>query len=131
MDRTTSFSRLRLTSLIGLLSIVLGALGAHGHIHDVVSASGYLPQWQTAVQYHQIHSLLLLVLALNAQDSNQKNRFRASFILAVLGIILFSGSLYVLSYTGIKILGAITPFGGLSLMLAWVCLLLKGNHTAR
>jgi uncharacterized membrane protein YgdD (TMEM256/DUF423 family) len=120
--------RLRLTALLGLAGVLLGALGAHGHVHDVVSTTGYLDQWQTAVQYHQIHAVALLLLALLGLDpTSLKPRFRASFIAFNLGIFLFSGSLYLLSYTGIKWLGAITPLGGLSLMIGW--LLLAGAAT--
>jgi len=120
--------RLRLTALLGLAGVLLGALGAHGHVHDVVSTTGYLPQWQTGVQYHQIHAVVLLLLALLGLDpTTSKPRYRASFIAFTLGILLFSGSLYVLSYTSIKWLGAVTPFGGLSFMIGW--LLLAGAAT--
>lgn len=120
--------RLRFIALVGLAGVLLGAMGAHGHVHDVISTNGYLPQWQTAVQYHQIHAVALLLLALLGLDpSTSKPRFRASFIAFTLGILLFSGSLYVLSYTSIKWLGAITPFGGLSFMIGW--LLLAGAAT--
>lgn len=115
-------ARLRLTAFIGLVSIVLGALGAHGHVHDVISTNGYLAQWQTAAHYHQIHSVALLLLSLLAFDSGHTARFRAAFVAFVIGILLFSGSLYVLAYTSIKWLGAVTPLGGVAFMIGWASL---------
>lgn len=121
----TATFRFRLTALLGLLGVVLGALGAHGHVHTAVEGQGYLAQWGTAVQYHQIHSLLLLLLAWMSSQSVSpalKKWLTASFVLITLGILFFSGSLYVLSYTGIRWLGAITPLGGLCLMTGWLFL---------
>lgn len=115
---------LRLTALIGLTGILLGALGAHGHIHDVTSTNGYADQWQTGVHYHQIHAVALLVLVLlGGQDGQKRPRFRLSFAAFCMGILLFSGSLYLLAYTSIKTFGAITPFGGLAFMLGWLGLI--------
>ena len=117
-----SQARLRLTALIGFTSIVLGALGAHGHVHNVISTNGYLAQWQTAAHYHQIHSVALLLISLLAVDAQQSTRFRTTFIAFITGILLFSGSLYLLAYTSTKWLGAVTPFGGIALMIGWAAL---------
>jgi uncharacterized membrane protein YgdD (TMEM256/DUF423 family) len=117
-----SQARLRLTAFIGFTSIVLGALGAHGHVHDVVSTNGYLAQWQTAAHYHQVHAVALLLISLLAIDTQQTARFRTTFIAFITGILLFSGSLYLLAYTSTKWLGAVTPFGGLALMIGWIAL---------
>ncbi|MDH4477358.1 MAG: DUF423 domain-containing protein [Verrucomicrobiaceae bacterium] len=119
---TPSRNRLRLTAAIGFISIVLGSLGAHGHVHDVISTNGYLPQWQTAAHYHQIHAVALLLLSLLAVDPSGKTRFRTTFFAFLIGIFLFSGSLYLLSYTSTKWLGAVTPFGGVAFMVGWVSL---------
>ena len=125
---------LRLTALLGLTSIVLGALGAHGHIHDVTSANGYAAQWQTAVQYHQIHAVALLVLSLlgttHGSDAPPRPRFLFSSVAFCLGILIFSGSLYLLAYTGIRTLGAITPIGGLAFMIGWLGLVRGGRSPA-
>jgi uncharacterized membrane protein YgdD (TMEM256/DUF423 family) len=118
-------SRLRLTATLGLIGIVLGALGAHGHVHDVITTNGYADQWQTAAHYHQIHVVALLLLSLLATDPSGVKRFRLSFIAFTLGILLFSGSLYVLAYTSIKWLGAITPLGGVAFMIGWAALALR------
>ena len=119
---TPSRNRLRLAAAIGFISIVLGSLGAHGHVHDVISTNGYLPQWQTAAHYHQIHAVALLILSLLAVDPSGNTRFRIPFFAFLIGISLFSGSLYVLAYTSTKWLGAITPFGGVAFMIGWVSL---------
>jgi uncharacterized membrane protein YgdD (TMEM256/DUF423 family) len=119
---TPSRNRLRLAAAIGFISIVLGSLGAHGHVHDVISTNGYLSQWQTAAHYHQLHAVALLLLSLLAIDPSGKTRFRTTFFAFLIGIFLFSGSLYLLSYTSTKWLGAITPFGGVAFMVGWVSL---------
>jgi uncharacterized membrane protein YgdD (TMEM256/DUF423 family) len=119
---TPSRNRLRLAAAIGFISIVLGSLGAHGHVHDVISTNGYLPQWQTAAHYHQIHAVALLLLSRLAIDPSGKTRFRTTFFAFLIGIFLFSGSLYLLSYTSTKWLGAVTPFGGVAFMVGWVSL---------
>ena len=119
---TPSRNRLRLAAAIGFISIVFGSLGAHGHVHDVISTNGYLPQWQTAAHYHQIHAVALLILSLLAVDPSGNTRFRIPFFAFLIGIFFFSGSLYVLAYTSTKWLGAITPFGGVAFMIGWVSL---------
>ena len=119
---TPSRNRLRFAAAIGFISIVLGSLGAHGHVHDVISTNGYLAQWQTAAHYHQIHAVALLILSLLAVDPSGNTRFRTPFFAFLIGIFLFSGSLYVLAYTSTKWLGAITPFGGVAFMVGWVSL---------
>jgi len=119
---TPSRNRLRLAAAIGFISIVLGSLGAHGHVHDVISTNGYLSQWQTAAHYHQIHAVALLLLSLLAIDPSGKTLFRTTFFAFLIGIFLFSGSLYLLSYTSTKWLGAVTPFGGVAFMVGWVSL---------
>jgi uncharacterized membrane protein YgdD (TMEM256/DUF423 family) len=111
-----------MAAVLGFISIILGSLGAHGHVHDVVTNNGYLPQWQTASHYHQIHAVALLILSLLAIDPSGKSRFRIACIAFITGIFLFSGSLYLLSYTGTKWLGAITPLGGIAFMIGWISL---------
>lgn len=127
-------SRLRLSALTGFVAVLFGALGAHGPLHEKLKATGQLEHWETALRYHMPHAVVLLVIALLAGESKSLRRCWCPIFA---GIILFSGSLYVLSYTGVKWLGAITPLGGVSLMLGWLLLALaakgKGssatNHT--
>ncbi len=111
--------RLRLAALIGFTAVLLGALGAHGSVHEQLKAAGELDHWQTALQYHLPHALLLAVLALHG-GSGRAHTWAWRLIFA--GILLFSGSLYVLALTQVRGLGAVTPFGGLCLMLGWLLL---------
>lgn len=120
--------RLRLSALMGFLAIALGASGAHGAVHDKLVAVGKMANWETAVQYHLPHAVVLLLLALLA---GRRPLLVWAWRLFFVGILLFSGSLYVLAYTGITKLGAITPLGGLSFMTAWVLIAMsaKGKPT--
>tara|TARA_Y100000590_G_C15534924_1_gene944645 strand:+ start:364 stop:732 length:369 start_codon:yes stop_codon:yes gene_type:complete len=104
-------------SFFSLLAIVLGAFGAHGlkNILDQYSREIY----EKAIYYHFIHSLAIILIAIL---NNQYNNINLSYsvYLFLFGIIIFSGSLYVLAITGIKWLGAITPIGGLLFIFGWV-----------
>jgi uncharacterized membrane protein YgdD (TMEM256/DUF423 family) len=81
---------------------------------------GQMHLWETAVFYQFIHTLVLLFL------SRAPDRLQSAFIATGIGIVLFSGSLYLLALTGLKWLGAITPFGGLSFVVGWWYLLRAG-----
>ena len=116
--------RLRLSALVGFLSIALGASGAHGSIHDKLVATGQLAHWETAVQYHLPHAVVLLLLTLLASS---KPLMVWAWRMFFVGILLFSGSLYVLAYTSAKWLGAITPLGGLSFMIGWVLIAMSAK----
>ena len=103
------------------LAVIIGAFGAHaleGRL-DAYSKGVY----ETGVTYHFFHAIGLLIVSflprLGALPS-----FRASWVCGLLaaGIVLFSGSLYALAISGVRALGAITPFGGLSFIAAWVLL---------
>ena len=111
---------------MGFLAISLGASGAHGPLHEKLKAAGELKHWETALQYHLPHAVVLLVLALLASN---KAAFLWAWRLIFVGMLLFSGSLYVLAYTGMKWLGAITPLGGLCMMGGWgaIALATKGR----
>ncbi len=121
--------RLQLSALMGFLAIALGASGAHGPVHDKLVAAGELAHWETAVQYHLPHAVVLLLLTLLAST---KPLMVWAWRMFFVGILLFSGSLYLLAYTGTKWLGAVTPLGGLSFMTAWVLIAMsaKGKQAA-
>lgn len=107
---------------------MLGAFGAHS-IRDRVTPAD-LEIWKTASQYHLIHAVALLALALY----DQKGSYRAVCWLWIAGITIFGGSLYALALTQIKILGAITPIGGLCFIIGWLLLgykLLKSEPTSK
>jgi uncharacterized membrane protein YgdD (TMEM256/DUF423 family) len=109
-----------LASLSGMLAVVFGAFGAHalkGRLDDY--AQGI---FQTAVQYHFYHSLALLAVGIIALSHPNIALLRSSGWLFTLGIVIFSGSLYLLSLSGLRWLGAITPLGGLAFIAGWGCL---------
>lgn len=115
--------RIILTAAVfGFLAVILGAFGAHGLEGKITDKQ--VDNWSTAVDYHFYHTLALLFLS---TFSRAKNDFiRVSFICFTAGIILFSGSLYLLStleLTGLlkpATLGPITPIGGLLLIIGWI-----------
>jgi uncharacterized membrane protein YgdD (TMEM256/DUF423 family) len=100
----------------GLLAIavVLGAFGAHA-LRDRLDAYS-IGIWERAVFYHFVHALGLLMVPLFRLSESAMKRVS---ILLVAGIALFSGSLYVLALTGVRTLGAVTPFGGIAFIAAW------------
>ncbi|EMS88095.1 DUF423 domain-containing protein [Leptospira noguchii] len=110
---------LAFSSLFGFLGVALGAFGAHG-LKSILSPE-MLAIYETGNRYHLIHSILPLILVITG-FVNQSRTAWISSILFLAGILIFSGSLYILSITGIKILGAITPIGGISFLIAWALL---------
>lgn len=118
--------RLRLSALMGFLAVALGASGAHGPVHDKLMVVGKIANWETAVQYHMSHAIVLLLTLVASSRPIMVWAWRLFF----LGILLFSGSLYVLALTGITKLGAITPLGGLSFMAAWVLIAMSAKGKA-
>lgn len=104
----------------GLIAVILGAMAAHG-LEDILSASS-LQSFKTAVSYQMYHSLaLLLVAALPYLKRSLAILAAYSF---TLGILLFSGSIYLLTLAQLSWLGPVTPVGGLILMIGWVLVLL-------
>lgn len=99
-----------------LIAVGAGAFGAHG-LRRIVTPD-MLAVWQTGVTYHLIHGLGLLVIAL-LMPRFGGSALSAPGTLMLAGIVLFSGSLYVLALTGVKILGAVTPIGGLAFLVSW------------
>lgn len=109
-----------LASLSGMLAVTFGAFGAHALRSRLDEHS--LSVFQTAVQYHFYHSLALLAVGVIALSQPQTALLRSSGYLFVVGIVVFSGSLYLLSMSGLRWLGAITPLGGLAFIAGWGCL---------
>ena len=115
MDRTF----LLVGALAGFLAVTFGAFGAHA-LRGRLSPE-MLTVFETGVRYHMYHALaLLLVSAMMPRMGGWL--VVASGWLFTAGIVLFSGSLYVLAFTGITIFGAITPIGGLAFLAGWACL---------
>lgn len=103
------------------LAVLLGAFGAH--ILKQSLSSEMMAVYKTGVEYHFYHALGLLLIGLIG--TRVKSYFiRWSALLLCIGIIIFSGSLYLLALTGIKTIGAVTPFGGISFVAGWTFLVL-------
>lgn len=105
-----------------LLSVALGAFGAHG-LEGKIEPK-YMEIWKTGVTYQMFHAAGLLVIGILLGKVPVNSLLSLSGWLMFIGIVLFSGSLYVLSVTRISVLGAITPFGGISFLAAWVLLVI-------
>lgn len=115
-----------ITAVLGATGIALGAFGAHG-LESKLSAS-QLHTWETAVKYQMIHILAIMVLGINFKNTD----YYWPCLFFLLGILFFSGSLYLLSLKNIinlgslsKIIGPITPIGGLFFIIGWLTLAFK------
>jgi uncharacterized membrane protein YgdD (TMEM256/DUF423 family) len=116
---------LMLAGVLGALAVIVGAFGAH-QLKDQLDEET-LAAYNTGVEYHFYHVMALLAICLApASLWNQKSTVWAARLLVV-GMFFFSGSLYVLAISGIKWLGAITPFGGVAWIAAWVCVALSAK----
>src|SRR5690606_40471957 len=99
----------RIVAITGLFLVAFGTFGAHG-LENILDQNGTLEIWKTASLYHLAHAVALLVLASSLPSA------RWAFHCFFYGILVFSGTLYLLAVTNIKWLGAITPLGGLALI---------------
>jgi uncharacterized membrane protein YgdD (TMEM256/DUF423 family) len=108
----------RLAAALCFLAVALGAFGAHA-LKSTIESYGLLDVWNKAVFYHFIHAIALLWLA------TLPNFKRGVWWLLFAGIILFSGSLYVMALTNLRWLGAITPLGGLCFLAGWAWLIIS------
>ncbi|WAH59152.1 DUF423 domain-containing protein [Pseudomonas silvicola] len=110
---------LMLAAFFGFTGVGLGAFAAHG-LKDRLS-SDYLAVFHTGVNYQLIHALALLAVAvLSVQVPGRL--VNAAAVMFCIGIVLFSGSLYALTLSGVRLFGVITPFGGLAFLVGWACL---------
>lgn len=118
----TAMNAFRIAGIVGFLAVALGAFGAHA-LRPLLERNGCVAIWQTATLYHLVHAVVLLVIASRLPANSAPG---LAFWLILAGIAIFSGSLYALAITNVKILGAITPLGGLSLLAGWLWLAVKG-----
>jgi uncharacterized membrane protein YgdD (TMEM256/DUF423 family) len=107
-------------ALSGVVGVALGAFGAHG-LRSRLSPE-MLAVFETGVRYHMYHAVAIIGVASIAERWQASRLVLASGWLFLAGILLFSGSLYLLATTGVRTLGAITPFGGAAFLLGWGCL---------
>jgi len=109
-----------IAAVLGAVGVVLGAFGAHG-LSAVLTANGHTDTFHTATQYQMIHALALLGVATAAQQWPGKLMQWAGYLFLA-GVVLFSGSLYLLAIFDLSWLGAVAPLGGVALIGGWVCL---------
>ena len=117
MDKTL----LLIGAVAAFLAVGLGAFGAHG-LRSRLSPE-MLAVFETGVRYHMYHALAIVATALAMGRMSGWPVVAAGWFFAA-GIVLFSGSLYALALSGVTVLGAITPFGGLAFLIGWACLAL-------
>ncbi len=116
---------LTIAAIFGGLSVAGGAFGAHALREKISERS--LEIFDTGARYQMYHAIaLLLVAILISRSENPPTTLLVSGWLFIIGVVIFSGSLYALSLTGIKSLGAVAPLGGLALMLGWGALAVAG-----
>lgn len=123
-------SLLILCAVLGFTGVAFGAFGAHGlktSVEGLADGAQRLAWWETGSRYHLWHALAVGLLAVLAgQVRSSLPKVAAALFLA--GIVLFSGSLYVMALSGIRWLGAVTPIGGISMLLGWTFLGLAGRR---
>ena len=124
MKSTTPASNLAVAAVLGFLGVALGAFGAHV-LAPALAAKGMTEVWKTAVLYHFVHTLALLALV---REESVSCHSRFCFIV---GIVLFSGSLYALALGAPRWVGPITPIGGLFLLVGWAGLAWTGIHNLK
>lgn len=118
MDKATVW---RIAGVMGALGVLLGAFGAHG-LKDFLAAR-HLPEeatkllevWNTGARYHLVHAVAIAACATHPRPT-------APVALFVAGTVLFAGSLYLMALTDVRVLGAVTPFGGVCFIAGWVAL---------
>jgi len=111
----TNVNATRIAAVAGFLAVALGAFGAHG-LKSILTQNETVAIWDKAVFYHFIHAVMMFVIA------GRRPWAAGAWWSFLAGIVIFSGSLYLLAVTNLKLLGAITPFGGLSFLIGWAWL---------
>lgn len=110
---------IRTGAVLAALAVALGAFAAHGLKGWLDPVA--LDTFRTAAYYQMIHAIALILAGLLARQQNDARRLTAS-IFFLTGVVLFCGSLYALTLTGLKFLGIVTPFGGVAFILGWLAL---------
>lgn len=110
-----------IAALLGMTGVALGAFGAHGLEAHFSANPDLEPTFQTASEYHLIHAVALVVVGWAVTQWHNRWTQLAGWLLVV-GVLLFSGSLYVLSIFDVRIMGAVAPLGGTALIAGWASL---------
>ncbi len=116
---------IKIAAAFGLSGVLAGAFGAHA-LQEMLTVQ-QLDWWKTAAFYHLVHSLLLVGIALTLDKTSSIWMYRA-FNTTAIGIVLFSGSLYIMSLTDIRWIAAATPVGGVGLSVGWLCLFMVSKN---
>ncbi len=114
----TSSTAFRISAALGFLAVALGAFGAHS-LEKLLTENDRVATWETAVLYHFIHALMMCLVASRDPLS------RGPWLSFLVGVVIFSGSLYVLCLTNLRWLGAITPLGGVAFLIGWLWLVIR------
>lgn len=117
---------IQIAAVFGVLAVGIGAFGAHG-LKEILNETGRTATFETGVKYHFYHSLAIFIIGILALVKPAWSRLSAAAIFMALGILLFSGSLYILSLTGLTWLGAITPLGGVAFISGWITVFLAAS----
>ena len=115
-------------AVLGFVSVAAGSFGAHG-LKTLLDANGQAANWETAVRYCLFHALALVLVGLCAglpQAAAARGLLAAAGWSFLIGTLIFSGCLAALALSGVKILGAIVPIGGVLLLVGWACLAATG-----
>lgn len=117
---------LLLGAIFAMIAVILGAFGAHA-LKDKFAEPRFAAVWETAVQYQMYHALGLLMVGIVGHEAllGASSLLSWAGYLLLTGIMLFSGSLYILAVTGIKKLGAITPIGGGLFISGWIVFIIN------
>jgi uncharacterized membrane protein YgdD (TMEM256/DUF423 family) len=119
----------KIGAFTAMLAVILGAFGAH-LLKDRLSVDT-LDVYNTGVQYQMYHAIGILIIAVLIERlPSQKLAIWAARLLLI-GIVLFSGSLYALALSGVKVMGAITPLGGIAFIAGWICLALAARSVRK
>jgi uncharacterized membrane protein YgdD (TMEM256/DUF423 family) len=122
-NKMNARTTLMLGSVFGLLGVAIGAFGAHA-LKPILIESGRLETFELAVRYQFYHAFALLASGILMNQWPVKFLEYASLFFTG-GILFFSGSLYLLCFTGLGVLGAITPIGGVLFIAGWICLFIS------
>jgi uncharacterized membrane protein YgdD (TMEM256/DUF423 family) len=112
----------KIAGLFGATGVALGAFGAHA-LEDYVADPHLMEVWNTAAKYHLIHALAVVAVAVHPQKP------KIAGVLFTIGVLVFCGSLYLMTLSGFRWLGAITPLGGLCFIAGWTVLGLSPTQT--
>jgi len=113
---------IRLSAALAMLGVVLGAFGAHGLKETLQSTPSGLDSWKTAVLYHLLHAVVMYFLAVQGME-------KRAWLLFGGGVLLFSGSIYLLTTLQWKWLGPVTPLGGVLFIAGWATLMIRGSRS--